>query len=140
AGSRPTVFARFDHWFFTNFFRLFLGMISLSQASVLVWLVGGKHVSSLVALTLLALVLHAINLALAKRMRHRHPSPNPAARLPRVYYAVAFTSVFCFVFLLLSGFVWGAVKIVLGAAVEARPTSLALSVGSDVDTAFRWLT
>lgn len=102
------------HWissvFFANFFTLLLITISLSQWIVPVWFVSvflPVYSSPSVATSLIIPpILFCLNLFLLRFLR-RLPTLPTALRLPlRIYFASAFISAFCFVFLVLCGVLW----------------------------------
>ena len=102
------------HWissvFFANFFTLLLITISLSQWIVPVWVVSvffpvysPPSVATALALTPILFCLNFFLLRFSRRL----PTLPTALRLPlRIYFASAFISVFCFVFLVLCGALW----------------------------------
>ena len=96
--------------FFANFFTLLLITISLSQWIVPVWFVSvflptDSPLSAATALTITP-VLFCLNLFLL-RFSRRLPTLPTALRVPlRIYFASAFISAFCFVFLVLCGALW----------------------------------
>ena len=102
------------HWissvFFANFFTLLLITISLSQWIVPVWFVSVflpvySPPSAATAL-IIPPILFCLNLFLL-RFSRRLPTLPTVLRLPlRIYFASAFISVFCFVFLVLCGVLW----------------------------------
>jgi hypothetical protein len=135
AGAVRPLWARFVRWFFANFFQLLIAAVSLSQWGVLWWLAGPRqgaiwpiHVAGPSA-------IYAINRQLIVRPRRLG-----VERLPRLYYAVAFTCLFCGAFLLLNGVVWTTAKLFLGAlTVEALGTTAHQGAASSLDSTFRWL-
>lgn len=125
--------------FFGNFFRLLVVVISLSQWVVLWWLLPGVVESLPVALQLGApALLYVINRQLVLRNRRRDRAA--VGGMSRLYYATAFTCLFCALFLLLIGVLWIPAKIFIGAiAAQAWAVHTGLVVDSSVDLAFRWL-
>jgi len=133
---------RCTNWFFANFFRLLLAVVSLSEWGVFWWVFPGS-VGALPLLVQLAgpAVIYAVNAQLAGRTRQTRTrrDGSPVNGMPRLYYALAFTCLFCFMFLLLTGGVWISAKVVIEAiAVQAGTTHAAPVIGSGVDTGFRW--
>ncbi len=102
------------HWisivFFANFFTLLLITISLSQWIVPVWFVSVflpvYSPPSVATSLIIPPILFCLNLFLLRFLR-RLPTLPTALRLPlRIYFASAFISAFCFVFLVLCGVLW----------------------------------
>lgn len=127
--------------FFANFFRLLLLAVSISQ-----WVVLGRLSRTIGSLPLAAqiagpLLIFAINRHLATRTREQRRDRGPVGGMPRLYYAVAFTCLFCVLFLLLTDAMWMGAKLLLGAiAVEARTTHHAgLRIDPELGPAFHWL-
>lgn len=132
---------RLERAFFANFFRLLLIAITLSQWFVLWWLFP-HTVRTLPPSGQLAgaALIYGTNRMLALRARRRSGSRSSVGPMPRLYYAMAFTCLFCTSFLLLTGIVWVGAKIFLEAiVVEARTFPTGLSFESGLDTGFRWL-
>lgn len=130
---------RIEHTFFANFFRLLLIAITLSQWFVLWWLFP-QRVRTLPASAQLAgvVLVYGTNRMLALRARRRRSSA--VGPMPRLYYAMAFTCLFCTSFLVLTGILWVGAKIFLEAiVVEARTFPTGLGFESGLDTGFRWL-
>ena len=106
----PKVFHWISSVFFANFFILLLITISLSQWIVPVWVVSvffpvysPPSVATALALTPILFCLNFFLLRFSRRL----PTLPTALRLPlRIYFASAFISVFCFVFLVLCGALW----------------------------------
>jgi predicted MPP superfamily phosphohydrolase len=133
------LFARLVRSFFSNFFTLLVMAISVSEWGMLWWLLPGwlgglppaVHVAGVFGLWTLN------RAAVVARRRHDR---KPIGPLPRAYYALAFTSLFCFAFLAATGTLWVLAKVCVGAlVVEARPTGPFVTIGSGVDAAFRFL-
>ncbi len=130
------------HAFFGNFFRLLLLAVSISQWVMLRRLIPHPFATLPFAVQVLAaLAIYLVNRQLAIRTRRARCDRNPVGGMPRLYYAVAFTCLFCVLFLLLSNTLWAAAKIFLGAmAVQARTAHHAgLKLDSEIDTVFGWL-
>jgi predicted MPP superfamily phosphohydrolase len=126
--------------FFVHFFRLLLIAVSIAEWGMLWWLLPAS-VGALPPLGQVAgaFALWTINRWLATHTQRQRHGRYPAGALPRLYYAVAFTSLFCFAFLVATGTLWVLAKVFVGAiVVEARPTAAAMTIGSSVDAAFRW--
>jgi predicted MPP superfamily phosphohydrolase len=133
--------ARAGRAFFGNFFALFLIAISVSQWGVLWWVFPrlvnsfpvGLQVGGPVALFLL-------NRRLAARIQRRRRDRLPESGVARVYYALAFTSLFCAGVLLLVGTLWMSAKFFVGAiAAQAWTARAGMTADLDVDLVFRWL-
>ncbi|MFI5399327.1 MAG: metallophosphoesterase [Candidatus Binatia bacterium] len=141
AAALQRLWAHVVRTFFANFFRLLLLAVSISQ-----WVVLARLSRTIGSLPLAAqitgpLLIFGINRRLAKRTRQQRRDHGPVGGMPRLYYAVAFTCLFCVLFLLLTDAMWMSAKILLGAiAVEARTTHHAgLRIDSELGSAFHWL-
>lgn len=133
--------ARVVRSFFGNFFGLLYFAVSVSQWAVLWWVLP-RFVNALpVALQVVGPVpLHLFNRRLVAHTQRRWRDRVPMSRLARIYYAVAFTCLFCGGFLLLLGTLWMSAKIFLGAiAAQAWTTHAGLVADLDIDVVFRWL-
>jgi uncharacterized protein len=129
--------ARLVHLFFGNFFRLLITVVSLSQWGLLWWL-RPRFVEALPWSLWLAVpvAIYIFNRYVAPHVRRGQRGTSPA----RVYYALAFTSLFGMAFLLATGAVWLTAKVFVEAiAVQAWVGSANLAVDSGVDTGFRWV-
>lgn len=111
---QPESSPRASHWisrlFFANFFTLLLSTISLSQWIVPAWFLSVflplYSPPSVIASISIPPILFCLNLFLLRSFRRLTILP-PAFRLSlRIYFASAFISVFCFVFLALCGALW----------------------------------
>ena len=127
--------------FFGNFFRLLLLTVSLAQWSVLWWLFPNEIGSRAWAWQVVGVGLFfGGNRWLVMRTQRHRRQRSPSGVLPRFYYACAFTCLFCFTFLLLTGALWMGARVMLGAiAVEARTAHAGMVIDSDIDVVFRWL-
>jgi len=132
-------------WFFAHFFRLLIGAISVSEWGVAWWLLDDRlpvaHGWQLSLHLCGPFVIYLINRQLvAAAQRQRRDHRNPVGTMPRLYYAVAFTSLFCFLFLLATGALWAATKVFLEAlTVEARTAHAGMRMASSLDGVFQWL-
>lgn len=124
------------HWissvFFANFFTLLLITISLSQWIVPVWFVSvflPVYSPPSAATAVIPPILFFLNLFLI-RFSRRLPTLPTVLRLPlRIYFASAFISVFCFVFLVLCGVLWALLSFLVAVCGFFLPfTELHLSV------------
>ena len=125
------------HWissvFFANFFTLLLITISLSQWIVPAWFVSvflPVYSPPSAALGIaISPILFCLNLFLL-RFSRRLPALPTVLRLPlRIYFASAFISVFCFVFLVLCGVLWALLSFLVAVCGFFLPfTELHLSV------------
>jgi predicted MPP superfamily phosphohydrolase len=142
AAALRRVWAQVARAFFSNFFRLLLLAVSISQWVMLARLVprpvGSLPLAGHVAG---AMAIYLINRQLAIRTQRHRRDRNPVGTMPRLYYAIAFTCLVCVLFLLLSDALWMTAKVFLGAiAVEARTIHhTPLRFASELDTVFRWL-
>jgi predicted MPP superfamily phosphohydrolase len=127
--------------FFANFFRLLLIATSLSQWCVTWWIFPGFIASlPLPVQAALPIAIYATNRWLVRQTQRYRQRGAPLGRLPRLYYAHAFTCLFCTSFLLVTGAVWLSAKVFLEAiTVQAGTVQASLAVGSSLNTAFRWL-
>jgi uncharacterized protein len=134
---RPRITAAF----FRNFFAILVLTVSVSQWGMLWWLLHGFVGPLPTAVHVGAIALLFLgNRTLSVRRQHRRRDNNPAGSFPRLYYAVSFSCLFCFLFLATTGVVWIVAKVFVGAiAVEASTRSGGGSVATGVDMAFRWL-
>jgi predicted MPP superfamily phosphohydrolase len=135
--------ARFVRGFFAHFFQLLTVVVSVSEWIVLWWVwPQGFDRLPLLAWVGGPLYLYAANRWLALRAHHRR-FEGRATRigpLQRLYYAAAFTCIFCVAFLLLTAGAWAGAKLFLGAiTAEAHAAHTAVSIDSSLDTGFRWL-
>ena len=126
---------------FSNFFRLLLCAVSVAEWIVLAHVF--RSVRSLPPLAHLVapLGIFLFNRYLAQRAHQQRCNHNPVGSMPRFYYALAFTCLFCVLFLLCTDLLWVAAKVVVGAiAVEARTRHHPhLEIGPDLDTTFGWV-
>ncbi|MCK6555730.1 metallophosphoesterase [Candidatus Binatia bacterium] len=126
--------------FFANFFRLLLVAVSAAQWGMAWWLFPGAIGSLPVAAQLAAPVgVYGFNLALASRTRRERRVHSPTNALPRLYYAAAFTCLFCCLFLASTGVLWISARTVLGAvATQARGATVGVEMDRNLDSGFRW--
>ena len=108
--------------FFRYFFFSLLVTMSVAECLVPVWIwhviLGAELRLPLVWYTLLPFVFFGANIALLRAMRRRSGLP-PCLRAPvQLYFAYAFTSIFCLIFVLLCAGVWALVW-VLGQGLSA---------------------
>lgn len=90
--------------FFRSFFRLLLGALAVAEWACVAWLLHALGVRLPVLLHLGApLAIFALNRWI---VTHRVPLRPPLARLVRAYAPVAFTALFCALFLALAGIAW----------------------------------
>lgn len=90
---------RLSTWFFGRFFQFLLALVCASQWVTVWWLLAGGHSIPLWVHPAGIAALWLFNLRLVRgagRMGRHAPSPRLALRL---YFATAFASLFCFVFL-----------------------------------------
>ena len=132
---------RLTRVFFRHFFRLLLVAVSFSEWGVLWWLLPAEIRPQSWAWQIASGgFIYAGNRWLGTRTQRRRRDRNPAGALPQFYYACAFTCLFCFAFLVLTGTVWASARILLGAiAAEARTAHAGMVIDSGVDVVFRWL-
>jgi len=122
---------------FAHFFRVLLLTVSAAEWCVLWWLCPALpwpvHVVGPIG-------VYTGNWFFASWTYRRRLAQHPMGVLPRCYYAVAFTSVFCAAFLIVTGAAWLAAKMALGAlTAEALTTHTVLAVDSGLDVGCRWL-
>lgn len=127
--------------FFANFFPLLLFAVSISQWVILVRL--SHRIGSLpIAAHLVGpLLIYAINRRLARRTQRQRRDNAPVGGMPRLYYAVAFTCLFCVLFLVFTDTLWLTAKTLLGTlTAHARTMHHGhVRIDSELDTAFGWL-
>jgi len=128
-------------WFFAHFFSLLIAAISLSQWVVIAWCAAQVTAALPPWLHLAApAAIYALNRSLVLSARHGRRRRRTAGILPRLYYASAFTSVFCVAFLLGSGAVWATLKAVAAVfAMQAQAQGAIVSTSATLDWGFRWL-
>jgi hypothetical protein len=129
-------------WFFGHFFALLLAGVSLAQWVTGAWLVSvlGHPLPAPIHFAG-ALTLYAINRKVIGTMRGQRDGRSWQARVLRGYSGVAFTALFCAVFLGLSTLGWATVRLLLGAlTVEAGTTQPVVmnSARSAIDGLFHW--
>ncbi len=120
-----------------DFFRGLLLTVSAAEWCVLWWLCPPLpwpvHVVGPIG-------VYAGNWFFASWTYRRRLAQQPIGVLARCYYAVALTSMFCAVFLIVTGAAWLAVKTALGAlTAEALTTHTVVAVDSWLDVGCRWL-
>ncbi len=123
---------------FANFFQLLALTVSGAEWCLVWWLVPQPlpwfvHVIGPSA-------IYAANRSFARWSYRRRLARRPIGALARCYSALAFTSLFCAAFLVVTGVAWVGARLVLGAiAVNALASPAALVLHSDVDASFRWV-
>ncbi len=128
-------------WFFAHFFFLLIAAISLSQWVVIAW--WAAQVTGAVPLWLhvaAPATIYAINRWLTLSARRGRRGRRSVGILPRLYYAYAFTSVFCVAFLLVCGGVWVTLRSVTSVfAVQAQAQGAIAATTPSLDWGFRWV-
>lgn len=127
--------------FFSNFFRLLLCAVSVSEWIVLAHVFRGVRALPLLVHLTAPVGIFVLNRYLAQRAHQQRCNHNPVGSMPRLYYALSFTCVFCVLVLLGTDLMWVGAKAIIGAiTVEARTRQHAhLRIGPDLDTAFAWI-
>ena len=120
-----------------DFLRVLLLTVSAAEWCVLWWLCPALpwpvHLVGPVG-------VYTGNWFFARWTYRRRLARQPMGVLPRCYCAVAFTSLFCAAFLIVTGAAWLAAKMALGAlTAEAWTTQTVLAVDSGLDAGCRWL-
>jgi predicted MPP superfamily phosphohydrolase len=137
--ARPR--ARAHHSFFGNFLNLVFIAAGVAQWVVL-WWVFPRLVNGLPIVLQAAgpLLLYMVTRRVATRTQRRSRARLPVGRWSRVYYAVAFTSLFCAGFLVCVAALWASAKLFLG-AIAAQAWTARAGTGADfeLDLLFRWL-
>jgi predicted MPP superfamily phosphohydrolase len=140
APLRP-VWARVVRAFFANFFRILLLGVSISQ-----WVILGRLWPAIGHLPVPAqlagpVLIYALNRRLALRTQRQRRDRAPVGGMPRLYYAIAFTCLFCVLVLLFTDALWVTAKVMLGTlTAHARTVHHShVRIDSELDTAFRWL-
>lgn len=133
--------ARVIRTFFSNFFRLLLFAVSLSEWVIVCQLSHAVRSLPLPAHIVAPLCIFVFNRYLAQRTRQQRCNHNPAGGMPRLYYAISFTCLFCVLFLVFTDSLWVIAKVFLGAlAAHAHTVHQShVRIDSELDTAFRWL-
>ena len=133
---------QFTSWFFRNFFRLLILFVAIAECAVAWWICAAIGIHIPLSLAMLGPVfVYGMNLLIRELGQRRLRAGHSPGVVPRIYYAAAFTSLFCFAFLLLSGVIWAAATVFMGAlAVQALPILSHAPIVSTLDTAFRWVT
>lgn len=132
--------ARFTALYFRKFFSLLMVLISLAEWACVVWVlaVGFDFAFAPWAHLLGVAGIYSLNGAVV-RTRARQLRRGPSGAL-RVYTAAAFTSLFCFAFMLLSGVVWLGMRTVVGAlTAQALTPAGQIAIGNGLDGTFVWL-
>lgn len=126
--------------FFANFFSLLLVAVSVAQWGMVWWVFPGLVGMLPVAVQVGAPAgVYGINRLLVARAHGHRRTHNPTNALPRLYYAVAFTCLFCCLFLASTGALWVSARTVLGAvAVHARSSAAGVDMHRSLDSGFRW--
>lgn len=108
-GARPplTPWTRFTRWFFSNFFRLLLFTVSAAQWAVLWWIVAPYVAVPIILQVIGPFLVYGMNRRLTLRARTPSLAKHGIERLPRLYYAAAFTCLFCALFLFVNWTAWG---------------------------------
>jgi len=136
----PAWRATLIRWFFRRFFRLLLIGISVSEAALLWWFTNAFIEWSPVVYLTLAPLLYIANQRLATAEQKRRRLQGPVGALPGFYYAFAFSALFGFAFLLMTGAAWATVKVALGAiTAEALTVGVQSSLASSSDRIFHWV-
>jgi len=115
--------------------------IAVSQWAVLWWLFpGAMHTLPGVLQVGAPLPIYLLNRTLAARTQRRWRVRTATSGWVRLYYATAFTSLFCAVFLLLVGILWLSATTFVGAiAAHAGTAHAAFAADSTIGTFCRWL-
>lgn len=132
--------ARLTALYFRRFFSLLMVFVALAEWACVAWvLTVGIGVAFRPWLHLVGVMAtYALNdFVVRTRGVRRRGAPGLALRC---YSAVAFTSLFCFAFMLASGILWVGVRTVAGAlSVQALTQAGQMAIGHDLDGTFQWL-
>lgn len=135
--------ARAARWFFAHFFQLLTFLVSVSEWVVLWWLwPQSVHRLPPLAWVIGPLFIYAGNrrLALRSHQRRFEGRATSIGALQRLYYAAAFTCIFCTLFLLLTAGLWAGASLFLGAiTAEAGLAHPALRIESGLQFGFHWV-
>jgi uncharacterized protein len=125
--------------FFAHFFSLLLLGVSVAQWASAAWVLAlcGVLFSAPVHVVAAA-TIYAVNRRLIGSMRRRRGDRGWRPVVLRAYSAVAFTSLFCAIFLGVSAIAWGLMRVVLGALTVQASTMRQVAAGTAVDVTFRW--
>jgi uncharacterized protein len=137
----PRTRARCARAFFANFWSLLVLAVSLAEWAVVWWLYPRAFAPLPPAAHLIgAAVIYGVNRHLAIRAQRLRRRRAPTGTVLRLYYAAAFTSLFCAVFLVAAGAVWISAKLFLDVlTAEAWTAQAGVRAESTLDTGFRWL-
>ena len=130
---------RLTHLFFHFFFRLLIFVISCGQWISFAWLWSAATGADVSAASFAAgcIGMYVVNFfVIGYRRRHLNRQPGLGFRL---YGAVAFTALFCFVFLAASVALWAIARPIVGSLHALTvPGDAAISAGFETEGAFRW--
>jgi hypothetical protein len=125
--------------YFRRFFSLLLVLISIAEWSCVVWVLAVFDFTFALWAHFIGVAgIYGLNSSVVRsRGMRRRRDPSLALRL---YTAAAFTSLFCFAFMLLSGTVWLGIRTVVGAlSAQALTPAGQIAVGNGLDGTFEWL-
>jgi len=127
--------------FFAHFFRCLLLAVSISQWVVLGYLWPAVRHLPIAAQVAGPLFIYAVNHALALRTQRQRRDRAPVGGMPRLYYAVSCTCLFCVIFVLFNNALWLTAKVLLGALAAQAGTVQAhhMRIYSELDSVFEWL-
>ena len=126
--------------YFRKFFSLLMVLVSVAEWTCVAWVlaVGFDIAFAPWAQLLGASGIYTLN-GFVVRSRGARLRRAPGLAL-RFYTAVAFTSLFCFAFMLLSGVAWVGMRTVVGAlSAQALTQAGQMAIGHGLDGTFQWL-
>lgn len=139
ADPAASLLSRLVLWFFRHFFVLLLLAISIGQLALLWWVTAGFHLVPDALYVGAVPFVFALNTYLATGERRRRQSPGSVGALPATYYAFAFASVFCGIFLGASALAWlGGKALVQAVNAQDLVGTSPMMLNSAVDWFFRW--
>ncbi len=125
--------------FFAHFWNVLLIAVSASQWATVWWVVSAARRLPPAVHVIGCVALYALNRFLAVRT-YRRRRERRLGVVGRLYYAAAFTSLFCALFLIAIGLLWTGTQLFLQAlTVEARTVQAGTIGVALLDTPFRWL-
>jgi predicted MPP superfamily phosphohydrolase len=131
---------RLTAFYFRKFFSLLMVLVSIAEWACVAWVLAfGFGFASAPWAHLLGVVgIYTLN-GFIVRLRSARLRRGPGLAL-RVYTAAAFTSLFCFAFMLASGIVWVGMRTVVGTlSAQALTQAGQTAIGDGLDGTFQWL-
>lgn len=132
--------ARLAALYFRRFFSLLMALVALAEWACVAWVLAIAFDFAFAPWVHLVgiLVIYTLNgfVARTKGTRRRR-APGLALRC---YTAIAFTSLFCFAFMVAAGLAWFGVRTIVGAlSAQALTQAGQLAIGQGLDGTFQWV-